>query len=76
MPDRILLVSPASPFNPQSGAQQRTALLYEALQTITKRYVDLVNCGDCGFWNPEQEPEVIKARAALAKTHPARGERA
>jgi len=33
MPDRILLVSPASPFAPQSGAQQRTALLYEALQT-------------------------------------------
>ena len=34
MPDRILLVSPASPFNPQSGAQQRTALLYEALKTL------------------------------------------
>ncbi len=34
MPDRILLVSPASPFNPQSGAQQRTALLHEALQTL------------------------------------------
>lgn len=33
MPDRILLVSPASPFNPRSGAQQRTALLYEALKT-------------------------------------------
>jgi glycosyltransferase involved in cell wall biosynthesis len=34
MSDRILLVSPASPFNPQSGAQQRTALLHEALQTL------------------------------------------
>lgn len=34
MPDRILLVSPASPFAPQSGAQQRTALLYQALQTL------------------------------------------
>lgn len=32
MPDRILLVSPASPFAPQSGAQQRTALLHAALQ--------------------------------------------
>ena len=32
--NRILLVSPASPFAPQSGAQQRTALLYEALQTL------------------------------------------
>jgi len=34
MPDRILLVSPASPFDPQSGAQQRTALLYDALKTL------------------------------------------
>lgn len=34
MPERILLVSPASPFAPQSGAQQRTALLYEALQRL------------------------------------------
>ncbi len=34
MPDRILLVTPASPFTPQSGAQQRTALLHEALQTL------------------------------------------
>lgn len=32
MRDRILLVSPASPFAPQSGAQQRTALLHMALQ--------------------------------------------
>lgn len=32
MPERILLVSPASPFAPQSGAQQRTALLYQALR--------------------------------------------
>src|SRR3569833_4613122 len=40
MPDRILLVSPASPFNPQSGAQQRTAMLYEALRTLGE--VDVV----------------------------------
>ena len=33
-PDRILLVSPASPLAPQSGAQQRTALLRQALQTL------------------------------------------
>ncbi|WP_310447381.1 glycosyltransferase [Thiobacillus sp.] len=32
--DRILLVSPASPFDPQSGAQQRTALLHQALQRL------------------------------------------
>ncbi len=23
--------------------------------------------GDCGFWNPEDEPEVKACRAALAK---------
>ncbi len=34
MPDKILLVSPASPFAPQSGAQQRTALMYEALRSL------------------------------------------
>lgn len=34
MSNRILLISPASPFSPQSGAQQRTALLYEALQKL------------------------------------------
>ena len=34
MPEKILLVSPASPFAPQSGAQQRTALLHEALETL------------------------------------------
>lgn len=34
MPDTILLVSPASPFAPQSGAQQRTALLHRALQAL------------------------------------------
>lgn len=36
MPDRILLVSPASPFSPQSGAQQRTALLHAALRQLTE----------------------------------------
>lgn len=34
MPKKILLVTPASPFAPQSGAQKRTALLHEALQTL------------------------------------------
>lgn len=40
MSDRILLVSPASPFSPQSGAQQRTALLHEALRQLGE--VDVV----------------------------------
>lgn len=34
MPNRILLVTPASPFKLQSGGQQRTALLFEALSSL------------------------------------------
>ncbi|HEY9099961.1 MAG TPA: glycosyltransferase family 4 protein [Thiobacillus sp.] len=34
MPNRILLVTPASPFSSRTGAEQRTALLYEALKSI------------------------------------------
>lgn len=42
MPNNILLVSPASPFAPQSGAQQRTALLHAALQGLGEVDVLLV----------------------------------
>lgn len=41
--------------------------LVAALREITERYVDLVNSGDCGFWEPEDEKPVKAARAALAK---------
>lgn len=41
--------------------------LLVALQSLTERYTRLVNCGDCGNWDPETEPEVIAARAAIAK---------
>jgi hypothetical protein len=44
----------------------REAVLREALEKLLNRYVDLVNCGDCGFWDPEKEPEVQAARAALS----------
>ena len=45
--------------------------LYEALEAILEKYTQLVNCGDCGFWDPETEGEVIAARSALCR---ARGE--
>jgi hypothetical protein len=45
--------------------------LYEALEKTLETYVALANSGDAGFWEPEQEDHVIKARAALRK---ARGE--
>ena|ERR1700761_6190446 len=41
--------------------------LLEALQNLLSRYTELVNCGDCGFWNPEEEAEVIAAKAAIKK---------
>lgn len=41
--------------------------LYEALAAMTQAYADLVNCGDCGNWNPETDSEVIEARRVLAK---------
>lgn len=43
----------------------------EALENILMRYVDMVNSGDCGHWDPETEIFVIEARAALSL---ARGE--
>ena len=52
--------------------QARTALdaipyaaMREALEEITNYYCRLVNSGDCGFWNPEDDEEVKAARAAL-----------
>ncbi len=56
MSDKILLVSPASPFAPQSGAQQRTALLHAALQTLGEVDVLLL------------EPTPGNSRLAPAKT--------
>lgn len=44
--------------------------LREALAALLERYTGLVNCGDCGFWDPETEDEVKAARAALAKASP------
>jgi hypothetical protein len=37
----------------------------EALEALLKRYVTLVESGDAGNWNCEEEPEVIFARNAL-----------
>ena len=39
----------------------------DALRCLLRRYLELVNSGDAGNWNPEKELEVIDARAALAK---------
>lgn len=41
--------------------------LLDALHGMLKRYTELVNCGDCGHWNPEEEQPVINGRNAIAK---------
>jgi hypothetical protein len=47
-------------------AAERERGLVAALEALLDSYVQLVNSGDCGFWNPEGEAEVKAARAALA----------
>lgn len=41
--------------------------LQEALETFVEEYTEMVNSGDCGFWDPEKEDKVIAARAALSE---------
>lgn len=50
-----------------NAANDRIKRLEEALEGTVKRFVDLVNSGDAGFWNPEEESVIIAARAALKK---------
>ena len=41
--------------------------MQEALEKLLKCYLGLANSGDCGFWDPEEEEEVIQAKQALSK---------
>lgn len=41
--------------------------LHAALALFLAEYVELVESGDAGYWDPEQENKVKLARAALAK---------
>jgi hypothetical protein len=41
--------------------------LLTALDGLLKRYVGLVESGDAGFWDAEEEEEVILARKVIAK---------
>lgn len=44
--------------------------LFHALKTFVEEYVRLIESGDAGFWNPEEEAKVIAARAAISKANP------
>lgn len=48
--------------------------LATALEGLLTRHARLVESGDCGFWDVDQEPEVIEARAALDALPDAEGE--
>ncbi len=37
----------------------------KSLKKLLEMYIAMVNSGDCGNWNPEEEEEVIEARNAL-----------
>jgi hypothetical protein len=52
---------------PANEAVKRFNETRSALIALLDRYTGLVNSGDAGNWNPEDEPEVIAARAAIAK---------
>ena len=41
--------------------------LREALLSMTELYCDLINSGDAGNWNPEDDQPVISARLALSE---------
>ena len=44
--------------------------MWAALQSMVGHYVELAESGDAGFWDPNTEPEVVAARAAIAKAEP------
>ena len=39
--------------------------LLDALMGLTEMYVEMVDSGDCGNWDPETDNEVIAAREAI-----------
>ena len=75
LPDDICIDSVVTAINSYDSSQELIAklqadneLLREALIEQTGAWCDLVNSGDAGNWNPEDDDEVIKSRKALAAT--------
>ena len=40
-------------------------VLADSSKALLERYIALVDCGDCGNWNPEEEKVVIAMRRAF-----------
>lgn len=55
--------------NSHASLVEEVERLREALETFVSEYVEMVNSGDCGFWDPEKEDKVIAARKALEKSN-------
>lgn len=41
--------------------------VYDALVALLNEHTELINSGDCGHWDAEEDGVVIAARAAIAK---------
>jgi hypothetical protein len=50
-----------------NAANERIKRLEEALEGTVKWIVDLADSGDAGFWDVDEQPEIIAARDALKK---------
>jgi len=46
-------------------ARLEAAPVVDAARGLLARYVNLVECGDCGFWDPYEEADVIALVEAL-----------
>ena len=57
-------------FKTYTAIELELAAARTALEGLLTRYTDLVNCGDCGSWNPEKEDCVINARRAISTQEP------
>ena len=67
-PEKALLA--LSDYELSCVVADRINSLTRALQGLLDRHVELVSCGDCGFWDVEDEDEVKAARAALEPWKP------
>lgn len=58
------------PLKRNPDGEEAASLIEElvgALEMMTEHYARLANSGDAGFWDPEDETEVRKARTIIAK---------
>jgi hypothetical protein len=62
--------APNVEMNLQRELEEAVGMIREMMKAhvdILEHYVRLAGCGDCGHWNPEEEPQVIASRAAIKR---------